>query len=72
MKILNKDKFERCETCVLGKMDNFRNRKPDSRAKNTLDLIHLDIAEPIKPIARGNFEYGLICVDNYSSLINVY
>ena len=45
------DKFE-CDICTLGKMNNFRNRKADNKAKNILDLVHCNLAGPIDPIAK--------------------
>ena len=45
------EKFE-CDICTLGKMNNFRNRKADNKAKNILDLVHCDLAGPIDPIAK--------------------
>ena len=61
-----------CETCLLGKMNNVRNKQPDVRAKAPLDLIHLDLAGPIEPIAKNGFKFALICVDDYSNLVCVY
>ena len=61
-----------CETCVLGKMCDARNRQPDSRASKPLELVHIDLAGPIDPIAKDNFRYALICVDDFSNCTAVY
>ena len=54
---------ERCE---------FRNRKPDQRATDSLDLVHCDLAGPIDPVARDGFRYALSFVDDYTGIIMVY
>ena len=47
MKIIDKDEFS-CESCIKGKMCQYRNREPDEKAKNILDLVHCDLAGPIE------------------------
>lgn len=61
-----------CETCVLGKMSDFRNRQPDAKAKQPLEKVHLDLAGPIDPAAREGFKYVLICVDDHTGINCVY
>ena len=48
MKITTKDKLE-CDTCVQGKMSQYRNREPDRRATSPLQLVHSDLVGPITP-----------------------
>ena len=38
-----------CEICVRGKLTQSRNRKPDVRATEPLELVHADLAGPIDP-----------------------
>ncbi|XP_046841039.1 uncharacterized protein LOC124435135 [Xenia sp. Carnegie-2017] len=38
-----------CETCLLRKMTHNRNRNPDIRSKNPLELVHTDLAGPADP-----------------------
>jgi len=72
MKITDKDtKFE-CETCVLGKMCDSRNRNPDRKASAPLELVHLDLAGPVHTTAKDGYKYALICVDDFSNLTLVY
>lgn len=71
MKITD-DKEVDCEVCTEGKMCEFRNRKPDQRATDSLDLVHCDLAGPIDPVARGGFRYALSFVDDYTGIIMVY
>lgn len=36
-----------CETCIKGKISQYRHRKPDEKATKILDLVHCDLAGPI-------------------------
>jgi hypothetical protein len=73
MTISDKDsKRSHCETCLLGKMTNYRNRYPDERAKGPLNLVHMDLAGPIDPASGDNLKYALVCVDDYTGLVVVY
>ena len=56
MKITGKKEFD-CGVCVMGKMTQPRNRKPDKRATKNLELVHCDLAGPIDPIAKEGFRY---------------
>ena len=71
MKISNKDKFN-CPTCILGKMTQSRNREPDQKATQRLELVHCDLAGPIDPISLGGFKYCMSYVDDYSGVIKIY
>ena len=68
----NKDTNFECETCVLGKMCDIRNRNPDRKATAPLELVHLDLAGPVQPAAKDGYKYALICVDDFSNLTLVY
>ena len=65
MTITNKEKSA-CETSKKCKMCEYRNRSPDSKAKNVLDLVHCDLAGPIEPEARDCFRHAAVFVDDYS------
>ena len=71
MKITNKDNFS-CESCIKGKMCEYRNRLPDLKAKHPLDLVHCDLAGPIEPEARDGFRYSAVFVDDYSGAVFVH
>ena len=71
MKITNKDKFE-CETCILAKQANTRNREADIRATQPFELVHTDLAGPIEPIAKDGFRYVIIFTDDYSGCLFTY
>ena len=72
MEINGRDQGLNCETCVLGKMVNLRNKQPDARAEKPLELVHLDLAGPIEPVALDGYRYSLVCVDDFSNLTIVY
>ncbi len=51
---------------------NIRNRAPDARAQNPLDLVHTDLTGPINVIAKDGFRYAISFTDDYSGYICVY
>jgi Integrase core domain/GAG-pre-integrase domain len=61
-----------CEGCVVGKhaRDSFGNAK--FRAKKPLELIHIDICEPITPASFGGRRYFITFIDDYSRKCWVY
>ena len=71
MKILPSEKVQ-CETCILGKQTQNRNREPDERAKKCMELVHTDLAGPINPTAKDGFRYAISFVDDYSSATFIY
>ena len=64
-------KFQ-CETCILGKQTNNRNRDADERAKAVMELVHTDLVGPIQPKAREGFRYAISFVDDFSNATFVY
>ena len=71
MKITTKGKLE-CDTCVQGKMSQYRNREPDCRASSPLQLVHSDLAGPITPESKDGHKYAMVFVDDYSGALGVY
>ena len=71
MVITSKENFK-CDVCVLGKMTQSRNKDPDLKATQPLELVHCDVVGPIDPIAHGGYKYGVSFVDDYSGAIKVY
>lgn len=49
-----------CDICTQGKCVQTRNRKPDTRAKSALKLVHADLAAPVNPVAEDGFRYMLV------------
>jgi len=71
MTITDSKEFD-CETCVLSKQTNTRNRDPDIRAIKPFELIHTDLAGPVNPVGKNGFRYAMIFVDDYSSCTFTY
>ena len=71
MKIVGENKFV-CETCIQGKMPQYRNRIPDEKAKEVFELVHTDLAGPIEPISKEGHKYALMFVDDFSSIHLIY
>ena len=63
MKITSHEEKE-CKTCTAGKMNQTRNRNPDTRAKAPLELVHTDLAGPITPVGKDGFIYAMSFVDD--------
>lgn len=73
MKIKGKAKhYQDCEVCIKGKFIQTRNREPDERAEEALELVHTDLAGPIEPEAKDGFRYTLAFTDDYSGTMFVY
>ena len=71
MKVNDTNDFD-CETCILSKQVNTRNRGADVRATESFELVHTDFAGPIDPIAKDGFRYVIIFVDDYSGCTFTY
>ena len=71
-----KGKFDRaklqCRTCLEGKFVNARNRAPDQRATQPLEVVHTDLTGPVNVTAKDNFRYAITFTDDYSGTIFVY
>ena len=72
MNISDKSKSEPCETCIKGKFAQYRNKNPDRKAQEVLELVHCDIAGPVDPVAKCNYKYAINFVDDKSGYIFVY
>lgn len=71
MVISERENFD-CEVCTLGKMTEHISRKPDTTAKNPLDVVHVDLAGPVEPTDINGMKYSLVCVDHYTNFTFVY
>lgn len=71
MKIITKGKLE-CDTCVQGKMSQYRNREPDRGATSLLQLVHGNLAGPITPESKDGHKYAMVFVDDYSGALGIY
>jgi hypothetical protein len=49
------ESFETCKSCLLGKMTKIPFSIRGERVDNLLELIHIDVYEPMKKEARSEF-----------------
>ena len=68
MQISDKNR-SKCEFFQQAKISQSRNRLLDVRATKILELVYVDLAGPINPIAKDGFEDVFGCIDDYSGLI---
>ena len=61
-----------CESCLEGKMTKRPFSTKDERAKEPLELIHLDICGPFNVQAHGGYEYFVTVIDDYSRYGYIY
>lgn len=71
---INKGSTEKfnCEECAMGKLSQTISREPRERCTKILEMIHTDLAGPIKPIAREGFQYAISFTDDYSGIVFIY
>ncbi|CAB4006338.1 Hypothetical predicted protein [Paramuricea clavata] len=69
MKVSDSSSKPDCDTCVLGKMTQCRNRNPDVRSKAPLELVHTDLAGPVDPMSKDGFRYTVAFTDDYSGAV---
>ena len=67
-----KIKPDDCSVCTEGKMTNNRNRKPDNRASEPLELVHSDLSGPIDPVSTEGYKYAISFTDDYSGVVFIY
>nr|GEV32308.1 hypothetical protein [Tanacetum cinerariifolium] len=69
---INDESFDKCESCISGKMT----KKPFSnnieRATDLLGLIHTDVCEPLRHVSRKGASYLLTFTDDFSRYGYVY
>ena len=71
MKISDKSEFK-CEVCIMGKMTQSFNRQSDTRATESLELVHCDLCGPIQPVSMNGYRYAMSFVDDYSGANTAY
>ncbi|PWA63339.1 zinc finger, CCHC-type [Artemisia annua] len=62
---INDESFDKCESCIAGKMTKkpFKNRI--ERASDLLGLIHTDVCGPLRHVSRRGASYFLTFTDDY-------
>ena len=61
-----------CESCLEGKMTNRLFSVKGTRAKEPLQLVHLDVCGPLNVQARGGYEYFVSFINDYSRYGYIY
>lgn len=62
----------KCEVRIKGKFAESRNRDPDEKTKDVLDLVHGDLAGPTEPAGKDSFRFALGSTDDYSGAMFTY
>lgn len=63
---------KQCEPCLEGKMSHKTHpRLEERKTKNIMDLWHVDLIGPIKPVSCGGKRYIFTIIDDYSRVIFV-
>ena len=66
LKANEKDSFDICECCLLGKMTKSPFTGCGERAKDLLGIIHTDVCGPFKPITRYGERYFITFTNDFS------
>lgn len=61
-----------CDICTKGKFSETRSREPDIKAKKPIEVIHTDLAGPMKTTSIEGYKYTQSFTDNYLGAILVY
>lgn len=61
-----------CEVCTKGKFTQSRNREPDRKATKPLQLVHTDLAGPMRTPSIEGHRYAQSFTDDYSGTMFVY
>ena len=66
------ESYEKCESCLLGKMAKAPFTGHSERAKDLLELVHTDVCGPMNINDRGNYQYFITFTDDFSRYGYVY
>ena len=61
-----------CEACLQGKMTRSPFVGQMRRANEVLEIIHSDICEPFKELARGGFYYFITFIDDLLRYVHLF
>ena len=56
---LGYESFDACEPCLLGKMTKTLFSRTMERATDLLEIVHIDVCDPMSVDARGKYHYFL-------------
>nr|GFB45483.1 retrotransposon protein, putative, Ty1-copia subclass [Tanacetum cinerariifolium] len=63
---IDEESFDKCESCISGKMTKKPFNKNIERATDLLGLIHTDVCEPLRHVSRKGASYFLTFTDDFS------
>src|SRR5664279_4539254 len=63
---LDFESFDRCESCLMGKMTKTPFAKSCERAASLLELVHSDVCGPMSMTARGGYVFFITFMDDFS------
>nr|GFA13244.1 hypothetical protein [Tanacetum cinerariifolium] len=69
---INDESFDKCESCISGKMTKKFFNNNIERATDLLGLIHTDVCEPHRHVSRKGASYFLTFTDDFSHYGYVY
>nr|GEW67772.1 hypothetical protein [Tanacetum cinerariifolium] len=69
---INDESFDKCESCISGKMTKKPFNNNIERATDLLDLIHTDVRGPLRNVSRKGASYFLTFTDDFSRYGYVY
>jgi len=69
---LDYESFDACEPCLLGKMTKTLFFGTMERATDLLEIIHIDVCDPMSVDARGEYRYFLTFIDDLSRYGYIY
>ena len=64
--------FTVCKSCLAKKQHRTLSHQPPQRAKECLELIHLDVGGPVTPPSAGRARYWLTFTDDYTQKTWIY
>ncbi|GKE69133.1 retrotransposon protein, putative, ty1-copia subclass, partial [Tanacetum coccineum] len=72
LKSTNDESFDKCESCLSGKMTKKPFIHSNKRAKDLLGIIHTDVCGPLRHVSRQGASYFITFTDDYSRYGYVY
>ncbi|GJZ90850.1 putative RNA-directed DNA polymerase [Tanacetum coccineum] len=69
---IDEESFDKCESCISGKMTKKPFNKNIERATDLLGLIHTDVCGPLRHVSRKGASYFLTFTDDFSHYGYVY
>ncbi|GJU15472.1 retrotransposon protein, putative, ty1-copia subclass [Tanacetum coccineum] len=69
---IDEESFDKCESCISGKMTKKPFNKNIERATDLLGLIHTDVCGPLRHVSRKGASYFLTFTDDFSRYGYVY